>query len=60
VVLGQFDSPGTPEHFGLLLEKGSPITTCISQAVSALDTAGTLKQLETQWLTASAGAPVLQ
>jgi polar amino acid transport system substrate-binding protein len=60
VVLGQFDSPGTAEQFGLLLEKGSSITTCISQAVDALDTAGTLKQLETQWLTASAGAPVLQ
>lgn len=60
VVLGQFDSPGTPEQFGLLLEKGSAITSCVSQAVDALRAAGTLKQLETQWLTASAGAPVLQ
>jgi polar amino acid transport system substrate-binding protein len=60
VVLGQFDSPGTPEQFGLLLEKGSAITTCVSQTVDALRAAGTLKQLETQWLTASAGAPVLQ
>ena len=60
LVLGQFDSPGTPEQFGLLLEKGSPITSCVSQAVDALRAAGTLKQLETQWLTDSAGAPVLQ
>jgi len=60
VVLGQFDSPGTPEQFGLLLEKGSPVTTCVSQAVDALRAAGTLKQLETQWLQASAGAPVLK
>jgi polar amino acid transport system substrate-binding protein len=60
IVLGQFASPGTPEQFGLLLEKGSPITSCVSQTVDALRAAGTLKQLETQWLTDSAGAPVLK
>jgi polar amino acid transport system substrate-binding protein len=60
VVLGQFDSPGTPEQFGLLLEKGSPITSCVSQTVDALRKAGTLAQLEAQWLTTSAGAPVLK
>ena len=60
VVLGQFGSPGTPEQFGLLLEKASPVTDCVSKAVDALRSDGTLKQLETQWLTDSAGAPVLK
>jgi polar amino acid transport system substrate-binding protein len=60
IVLGQFDSPGTPEQFGLLLGKASPITACVSKAVDALRSDGTLKQLETQWLTDSAGAPVLK
>jgi polar amino acid transport system substrate-binding protein len=60
VVVGQFPTAGTPEQFGLLLGKGDPITSCVSQAVDALRADGTLKQLATQWLTASAGAPVLQ
>lgn len=59
VVVGQFDSPGTPEQFGLLLQKSSPITSCVSQAVNALRSDGTLKQLATQWLTGTDGAPEL-
>ena len=51
VVVGQFDSPGTPEQFGLLLEKGSPLTAACPQAVDALRADGTLDALETQWLT---------
>jgi polar amino acid transport system substrate-binding protein len=60
VVVGQFTSPGTPEQFGLLLGKGSAITSCVSQAVDALRKDGTLAQLATQWLTGASGAPVLK
>jgi polar amino acid transport system substrate-binding protein len=61
VLVGQFEnSAGTPEQFGLALDLGSPLTTCVSQAVDALRADGTLKKLEQQWLTASAGAPVLK
>jgi polar amino acid transport system substrate-binding protein len=60
VVVGQFPSTGTPEQFGLLLGQGSPITSCVSQAVDALRKDGTLAQLATQWLTGTNGAPVLQ
>ena len=60
VVVGQFTSPGTPEQFGLLLGKGSPITSCVSGAVDALRKDGTLAQLATQWLTGASGAPVLK
>ena len=34
--------------------------SCVSQAVDALRADGTLKQLATQWLTGTSGAPVLQ
>ena len=44
----------------MVLEKGSALTPCVTQAVDALRATGTLKQLEQQWLTTSAGAPVLQ
>jgi polar amino acid transport system substrate-binding protein len=60
VVVGQLPTSGTsPEQFGFVLEKGSPLTTCVSQAVDALRSAGTLDALEKQWLTDTAGAPVL-
>ena len=60
-IVGQFaNTGGTPEQFGLVLDKGSSLTSCVSQAVDALRSAGTLKQLEQQWLAQSAGAPVLQ
>lgn len=60
-LVGQFaNTSGTPEQFGLVLDLNSTLTPCVSEAVDALRADGTLKKLEEQWLTASAGAPVLQ
>ena len=60
-IIGQFaNTGGTPEQFGLVLDKGSALTSCVTQAVDALRSDGTLKQLEQQWLAQTAGAPVLQ
>jgi polar amino acid transport system substrate-binding protein len=60
VLLGQLPGTGTAaEQFGLVLDKGSPLTACVTQAVDALRTDGTLAQLEKTWLTDTAGAPVL-
>jgi polar amino acid transport system substrate-binding protein len=41
---------GAPEHFSLLLDKGSALTPCLNQAIAALDAAGTLDALRDQWL----------
>jgi polar amino acid transport system substrate-binding protein len=58
-IVGQLPpSGGTPEQFGLVLDKGSPLTTCVSKAVDALRADGTLDKLVTQWLS-QGGAPVL-
>jgi polar amino acid transport system substrate-binding protein len=51
---------GTIEQFGIVLEKGSSLTSCVSQAVDALRNDGTLETLETTWLTEAAGAPLLK
>jgi len=60
VIIGQLPQPsGTPEQFGLVLDKGSPLTTCVSLAVDELRTGGDLKRIETQYLAGVAGAPVL-
>jgi polar amino acid transport system substrate-binding protein len=60
VIVGQVPQPsGTPEQFGLVLDKGSPLTGCVSGAVDALRADGTLKSLQQQWLSATQGAPTL-
>jgi len=60
VLIGQLpNSADQKEQLGFLLAKGSPLTQCVSQAVDALRADGTLAKLQDQWLSASAGAPVL-
>jgi polar amino acid transport system substrate-binding protein len=60
VIVGQLEDSGEGgEQFGLLLAKDSPLTDCVSQAVDALREDGTLDQLEEQWLSEVADAPVL-
>jgi polar amino acid transport system substrate-binding protein len=59
-IVGQLPQPsGTPEQFGLVLDKGSPLTGCVSQAVDALRADGTLKTLTEKWLSSVQGAPTL-
>jgi polar amino acid transport system substrate-binding protein len=59
VVVGQFPTVGQPEEFGLVLQKDSPLTACVDQAVTSLKDDGTMQSLEDQWLSKAAGAPVL-
>jgi polar amino acid transport system substrate-binding protein len=57
-IVGQLPASGQTEQFGFVLEKGSSLTGCISQAVDALKADGTLANLQKQFLTES-GAPEL-
>ena len=60
-IAGQFDfDGGEPEQFGLLLEKGSKLTSCVDEAVAALTEDGTLADLEQEWLAESQDVPVLK
>jgi len=59
-LVGQIPTSGSPEQFGFVLDKGSALTSCVSRAVDALRADGTLKKLEQQWLTSTAGAPELK
>jgi polar amino acid transport system substrate-binding protein len=59
-IVGQLPAgTGTPEQFGMVLAKGSPLTACVSKAVDTLKSNGTLAELETKWLAGTDGAPVL-
>jgi polar amino acid transport system substrate-binding protein len=60
-IVGQFENQGgTPEQFGLVLDKGSALTGCVTDAVDALRGDGTLGKLEQQWLSDAVDAPVLK
>jgi polar amino acid transport system substrate-binding protein len=59
-IAGQLAPSGTPEQFGLVLSKGSSLTSCVTQAVDALRADGTLSNLQNRWLAKAAGAPVLK
>ncbi|WP_353941893.1 ABC transporter substrate-binding protein [Streptomyces sp. HUAS MG91] len=60
-VVGQFDNTGgTPEQFGLVLDKESDLTACVTGAVDSLRKDGTLASLEKKWLSEAVDAPVLK
>ncbi|MFJ9925374.1 MULTISPECIES: ABC transporter substrate-binding protein [Streptomyces] len=60
-IVGQFENRGgAPEQFGLVLDKGSALTPCVSRAVDALREDGTLARLDQRWLSDAVGAPVLK
>jgi polar amino acid transport system substrate-binding protein len=58
-VVGQFDAPGGDE-WGALLEKDSPLTPCVNEAIATLKDSGELDEITQQWMSESADAPVLQ
>ncbi|MET7850971.1 ABC transporter substrate-binding protein [Streptomyces avermitilis] len=60
-IVGQFENQGAaPEQFGLVLDKGSALTSCVTSAVDALRKDGTLAKIEKQWLSEAVDAPVLK
>lgn len=60
-IVGQFENQGgTPEQFGLVLDKGSALTSCVTTAVDALREDGTLTKIEQEWLSDAVDAPVLK
>lgn len=50
---------GDVEQFGIVLDKGSALTRCVSSAVEALRDDGTLAALQDKWLASAGKAPVL-
>jgi polar amino acid transport system substrate-binding protein len=48
-VVGQFSAPGG-DTWGALLEKDSPLTSCVSQAISKLRESGELEQITQKWM----------
>lgn len=58
-ILGQLPSGSTPEYFGAVAQKGSPLMSCVNRAVRQMRRDKTLARLEQRWL-AGASAPFLR
>ncbi len=58
-ILGQFAST-TGEHFGMVLQKGSPLTACVNKALAAMKANRTLNQIRDTWLSKVVSVPVLK
>ena len=59
VVVGQFPTVGTPEHFGMVFEKGNSLVVCVNRALARLKSDGTLDKIQKEWLSSKVDAPVL-
>ena len=60
LMVGQLPSAANDvEQLGIVLDKGSPLTRCVSWAIDTLRDDGTLGKLEHRWLTGAGKAPVL-
>lgn len=59
-ILGQLEGAEAGDSFGLVLDKGSPLTAAVSAAIDRLRENGTLAALEAEWLAGYANAPVLK
>jgi polar amino acid transport system substrate-binding protein len=59
-VLGRFPAKPGGEHFGMVFAKGNPLVRCVDGAIDKLQSAGTLTQLQQQWLSKAGGAPLLK
>ncbi len=61
-VVGQFPASagGTTEQFGFVLEKDSPLTTCVDAAITTITDNGDLDAITQQWLSDFTEAPVIK
>jgi polar amino acid transport system substrate-binding protein len=58
-IVGQFPPiGGQQEQFGLAFAKGNSLVSCVNQAIAALESNGTLQQLQDTWLQTDASVPV--
>jgi polar amino acid transport system substrate-binding protein len=58
-IVGTLPTVGEVEHFSIVLDKDSPLTDCVNEALAALKADGTLAAITDEWITGQ-GAPALQ
>jgi polar amino acid transport system substrate-binding protein len=59
-IVGQFPTSAQKEQIGAVLDLGSPLTACVSEAIAALDASGELQAIYDATITAAQGVPVIE
>ncbi len=60
VILGQLEEVGEqPEELGFLFEEGSALVPCVNEALAGLRDAGTLADIEQEWLAQGGDIPTI-
>jgi polar amino acid transport system substrate-binding protein len=60
VIVGQFAPTAESEHFSVVLDKDSPLTECVNEAIADLKATGELGVITTEELSTNVNAPVFQ
>ncbi len=58
-ILGVLPRGDAPEELGMLFEKGSPLVSCVNDALATLHDNGTIEGLEDEWLNSGGSIPSL-
>jgi polar amino acid transport system substrate-binding protein len=56
-VVGQFDVSAQLDQVGMVLEKGSPLTKCVDEAIATIKANGTLQQIYDKWISSEQNIP---
>jgi polar amino acid transport system substrate-binding protein len=59
-IVGQFPSVGEQERFGMVFEEGNALRDCVNEAIAALKEDGRLEDIQQEWLSDKADAPVIE
>lgn len=58
-VVGQLPAAAAADSWGLVLEQGNQLVSCVNQALAALTESGELLEITNQWMTEYSDAPIL-
>jgi len=61
-VIGQFPSSESDDadEFGMLMEEGNPLKSCVDTALNSITKSGILASIEAQWLQDTTGVPLIK
>jgi len=59
-IIGQFSAELQADQVGAVLQKDSPLTPCVDQAIQTIKTNGTLQAIYDQWIVTGQDIPFLQ
>ena len=59
-VVGQFDVSAQVDQMGMVLEKGSPLTGCVNEALAVVKQNGTLDDIYSTWISTGQEIPFFQ